>query len=135
MDFVQIRERGEHGFIAVPEGLKGEGWRWFAEKLTEAVFMSSAPGMKNRASQRACPHAHVFSGLKGSFGVVLTRSSLSLDAHGCLVAGGMICGVASGEVVQPKLKFPKNDVWFSWGGSTRLNDGSSLMAMQTVLLT
>lgn len=56
------------GFIAVPRGLKGEGWRRFAEKLKDAVSMSSILGMKNnRASQRAPPHTHVLLGIKGVF--------------------------------------------------------------------
>lgn len=53
--FVSMYEYGKEvrrGFIAIPEGLKGEGWRRFATMLREASSKSSISGVENKVGFR-----------------------------------------------------------------------------------
>lgn len=135
--FLTLSEYGREvrcGFIAVPEGSKGEGWRWFANKLREVVSMYFASSLKNRASQRSTPCAHDVLGSNGTSVEVLMRSSLSSEANGCSVGRWEDRGMVGKIAVQPELNLPKKDVCFPKGDSTGVIDCPSLLAMQKFLL-
>lgn len=53
--FLRCLNMGKGGFIATPEGPKGEGWRQFVALLKEVVSVSFNFSVKNRAPLRASP--------------------------------------------------------------------------------
>lgn len=70
-----------HGFIAIVEGMKGEGWLRFATMLTKVVASSSILEVDNNEKQSAPLYCNFVSGNKGSFLEVLKKSSQFSVVH------------------------------------------------------
>lgn len=89
---LEFGQEKRHGFIAIPEGLKGEGWRRFVESLREAVLFSSFSGINNRVPDKLVFASHVSAGQKGSFAEVLKKLLPSMEGRreANWVAGGKV---------------------------------------------
>lgn len=99
------------GILVIPEGTRGEGWRWFVVKLREAVSLSSISEPKNKAVLKNYHCPSLASRPKTSFVGLVKRASSTMVSKGGSIYWWEGQKEASVMLLQPECFSHMKNVW------------------------